>query len=100
MKEGERTEVTVDEVKQLYGSSQSLLQIISCTMQDAAYVVRLMCELNVLPLALQITNIAGGSGFKYGLEMYAEKYMRLLECGFFLFAIVMVVQCMIVWSSL
>lgn len=59
VKEEERAEVTIDEVKRLYGASQSLLQLISCTMQDAAYIIRLMCELNVMPLALQITNIAG-----------------------------------------
>ncbi|XP_021916659.1 LOW QUALITY PROTEIN: DNA polymerase alpha catalytic subunit [Zootermopsis nevadensis] len=59
VKEDERVDVTTDEVKRFYGSSQSLLQIISCTMQDTAYIVRLLCELNVLPLALQITNIAG-----------------------------------------
>ncbi|XP_069676603.1 DNA polymerase alpha catalytic subunit-like [Periplaneta americana] len=59
VKEEERAEVTIDEVKRLYGVSQSLLQLISCTMQDAAYIIRLMCELNVMPLALQITNIAG-----------------------------------------
>lgn len=59
VKEEEQAEVTIDEVKRLYGASQSLLQLISCTMQDAAYIIRLMCELNMMPLALQITNIAG-----------------------------------------
>lgn len=51
--------LTVEEVKKMFGSSASLLQLVSLTMQDALYVLRLMCELNVLPLALQITNIAG-----------------------------------------
>jgi hypothetical protein len=60
--------VTIDEVKRLCGSSQTLLQMISFTMQDAAYIVQLMCELNVLPLALQITNIAGGSQSTHNLE--------------------------------
>lgn len=59
MKDEERADLTTDEIKQLYGSSRSLLQLISYTMQDAAYILRLMCELNVLPLALQITKIAG-----------------------------------------
>jgi hypothetical protein len=63
VKDEERAHLTIDEVKQLYGSSQSLLQLISCTMQDAACILRLMCELNVLPLALQITKIAGKSYF-------------------------------------
>jgi DNA polymerase alpha subunit A len=59
VKDEDRVDLTTDEIKQLYGSSQSLLRLISCTMQDAAYILRLMCELNVLPLALQITKIAG-----------------------------------------
>ncbi|KAJ8871338.1 hypothetical protein PR048_027655 [Dryococelus australis] len=57
--EGERTDFTMEEVKKMYSSSKTVIQLISTTMQDAAYTVRLMCELNVLPLALQITNIAG-----------------------------------------
>lgn len=67
MKDEERADLTTDEVKQLYGTSRSLLQLISCTMQDAAYVLRLMCELNVLPLALQITKIAGKFYFMYNI---------------------------------
>ncbi|ROT82337.1 putative DNA polymerase alpha catalytic subunit-like [Penaeus vannamei] len=57
--ESECKTLTVDEVKKMYESSSSLLQLVTMTMQDASYVLRLMCELNVLPLALQITNIAG-----------------------------------------
>lgn len=67
MKDDERADLTTDEIKQLYGSSRSLLQLISCTMQDAAYILRLMCELNVLPLALQITKIAGKLHVMYNL---------------------------------
>jgi DNA polymerase alpha subunit A len=67
VKDEERADLTTDEIKQLYGSSQSLLQLISCTMQDAAYILRLMCELNVLPLALQITKIAGMLYVMYNL---------------------------------
>ena len=67
MKDEERSDLTTDEIKQLYGSSWSLLQLISCTMQDAAYILRLMCELNVLPLALQITKIAGKLYIMYNL---------------------------------
>lgn len=67
MKEEERADWTTDEIKQQYGSSRSLLQLISFTMQDAAYILRLMCELNVLPLALQITKIAGMLYVTYNL---------------------------------
>ncbi|KAK4326034.1 hypothetical protein Pmani_003411 [Petrolisthes manimaculis] len=51
--------LTTEEVKKMYDSSSSLLHLVSLTMQDTLYVARLLCELNVLPLALQITNIAG-----------------------------------------
>ena len=67
MKDEERADLTTDEIKQLYGSSQSILQLISYTMKDAAYILRLMCELNVLPLALQITKIAGKLYIMYNL---------------------------------
>ncbi|KAK7084492.1 DNA polymerase alpha catalytic subunit [Halocaridina rubra] len=48
-----------EDIKKMYESSATLLQLVTMTMQDASYTLRLMCELNVLPLALQITNIAG-----------------------------------------
>lgn len=67
MKDEDRADLTTDEINQLYGSSQPLLRLISCTMQDAAYILRLMCELNVLPLALQITKIAGKLYIMYNL---------------------------------
>ncbi|XP_063858449.1 DNA polymerase alpha catalytic subunit-like [Scylla paramamosain] len=51
--------LTKKEVKEMYESSASLFQLFSLTMQDTLYILRLMCELNVLPLALQITSIAG-----------------------------------------
>ncbi|KAG8262791.1 DNA polymerase alpha catalytic subunit [Homalodisca vitripennis] len=55
----ERLEVTPDEVKAKYSSSSSLVELVRATMVDSVYVLRLMYELNVIPLALQITNIAG-----------------------------------------
>nr|CAD7392203.1 unnamed protein product [Timema cristinae] len=58
LKENERVNYTVEEVNKMFGSSRDLLHLISATMQDAVYILRLMCELNVLPLTLQITNIA------------------------------------------
>uniref|UniRef100_A0A6A7FRZ6 DNA polymerase n=1 Tax=Hirondellea gigas TaxID=1518452 RepID=A0A6A7FRZ6_9CRUS len=51
--------ITPQAVRNMYQSSDSLLQLVSLTMQNSFYVVKLLCELNVLPLALQITNIAG-----------------------------------------
>lgn len=59
IKEGERLEITNDQLVTMYDTSDSILKLISLTIQDASYILRLMCEMNVLPLALQITNIAG-----------------------------------------
>ena len=39
--------------------SPHLLYLLELTWTDAKLILQLMCELNVLPLALQITNIAG-----------------------------------------
>ncbi|XP_076048772.1 DNA polymerase alpha catalytic subunit [Oratosquilla oratoria] len=57
--ESEHKNVTVEEIKKAYDSAAMLLQLVTMTMQDSSFIIRLMCELNVLPLALQITNIAG-----------------------------------------
>lgn len=59
MKEDERIEVSNDDLFEMYGSSDGIIKLITLTMQDCLYVMRIMCELNVLPLALQITNICG-----------------------------------------
>lgn len=43
----------------IYSSAESLIQLIKFTIMDTSCVMRLMCQMNVLPLALQITKIAG-----------------------------------------
>ncbi|KAF4524704.1 hypothetical protein B566_EDAN014305 [Ephemera danica] len=40
-------------------SGTTLRNLVCLSMQDAAYILRMMCELNAIPLALQITTIAG-----------------------------------------
>ncbi|KFB40762.1 AGAP001929-PA-like protein [Anopheles sinensis] len=57
--EGERKDVLLDEIPAMYERAESLVQLVGLTMQDNFYTLRLMCELNALPLALQITQIAG-----------------------------------------
>lgn len=42
-----------------FRSSQQLLQLLELTLMDSTYILRILYELNVLPLALQITNICG-----------------------------------------
>ncbi|KAH9631071.1 hypothetical protein HF086_017058 [Spodoptera exigua] len=59
MKEGERVEVALEDLPRYYENSNDLFQLVSLSMQDASYILKMMCELNVIPLALQITQIAG-----------------------------------------
>ncbi|KAG1697229.1 DNA polymerase alpha catalytic subunit [Nymphon striatum] len=54
-----RVEVSSDEISNSFSSSIKLMQLVKSAMLDTEYILTLMCELNVLPLALQITNIAG-----------------------------------------
>ena len=56
---GARPDLSSDAVKRSYGASRTLLAMVSSTMSAAANTLRLMYELNVMPLALQITTIAG-----------------------------------------
>ncbi|XP_030612414.1 DNA polymerase alpha catalytic subunit isoform X3 [Archocentrus centrarchus] len=55
----ERITVPQEDVKNLYSDSPHLLYLLEMTWTDAKLILQIMCELNVLPLALQITNIAG-----------------------------------------
>ncbi|CAG9782777.1 unnamed protein product [Diatraea saccharalis] len=59
MKEGERVDVALEDLPRYYENSGDLLQLVSLSMQDCSYILKMMCELNVIPLALQITQIAG-----------------------------------------
>uniref|UniRef100_A0A3B4AGT0 DNA polymerase n=1 Tax=Periophthalmus magnuspinnatus TaxID=409849 RepID=A0A3B4AGT0_9GOBI len=54
----ERPTVPQENIRNLYDSPH-LLYLLELTWTDAKLILQLMCELNVLPLALQITNIAG-----------------------------------------
>ncbi|XP_026219892.1 LOW QUALITY PROTEIN: DNA polymerase alpha catalytic subunit [Anabas testudineus] len=55
----ERITVPPEDIKNLYSDSPHLLYLLELTWTDAKLILQIMCELNVLPLALQITNIAG-----------------------------------------
>lgn len=59
IEEDQRIEVSNEELYDMYESPDGILKLITLTLQDCLYVMRIMCELNVLPLALQITNICG-----------------------------------------
>lgn len=57
--EDDRQEILYDNIPFVYDASQSIIEFIEINVQDCLYISKLMVELNVLPLALQITNIAG-----------------------------------------
>lgn len=59
MKEGERVDVGLEDLPRYYENSRDLFQLVSLSMQDASYILKIMCELNVTALALKITQIAG-----------------------------------------
>nr|XP_034328264.1 DNA polymerase alpha catalytic subunit isoform X1 [Crassostrea gigas] len=54
-----RLELDYDQIRNMYMSSQQLLQLLELTLMDSTYILRILYELNVLPLALQITSICG-----------------------------------------
>uniref|UniRef100_A0A667X5Z3 DNA polymerase n=1 Tax=Myripristis murdjan TaxID=586833 RepID=A0A667X5Z3_9TELE len=55
----ERATIPQESIRNLYSDSPHLLYLLELTWTDARLILQMMCELNVLPLALQITNIAG-----------------------------------------
>ncbi|ESP04902.1 hypothetical protein LOTGIDRAFT_109334, partial [Lottia gigantea] len=54
-----RSEIDYDDIRNMYSSSKHLLQLIELTLVDSTFILRIMYELNIIPLALQITNICG-----------------------------------------
>lgn len=57
--EGERQEIVYDNIPFAYDNSATIIEFVEINVQDCIYISKLMAELNILPLALQITNIAG-----------------------------------------
>ncbi|XP_072901729.1 DNA polymerase alpha catalytic subunit isoform X1 [Hemitrygon akajei] len=55
----ERVVIPAENIQNFYSDSQQLMHLLENTWMDAKYILQIMCELNVLPLALQITSIAG-----------------------------------------
>ncbi|XP_067131539.1 DNA polymerase alpha catalytic subunit [Centruroides vittatus] len=55
----DRIELSSDDIFKTYNSCEDLFKLIDWIMGNNESSLRIMCDLNVLPLALQITNIAG-----------------------------------------
>ncbi|XP_070173652.1 DNA polymerase alpha catalytic subunit-like [Littorina saxatilis] len=54
-----RQQLDYDQIREMYGKSDSLLRLVELMLMDTTFVLRILYELNVIPLALQITNICG-----------------------------------------
>ncbi|XP_029458947.1 DNA polymerase alpha catalytic subunit isoform X2 [Rhinatrema bivittatum] len=55
----ERVAIPAENIRSAYSDSAHLIYMLENTWMDARFILQIMCELSVLPLALQITNIAG-----------------------------------------
>ncbi|XP_078265270.1 DNA polymerase alpha catalytic subunit [Rhinoraja longicauda] len=55
----ERDVIPAENIRDFYSDSPRLMHLLESTWMDTKYILQIMCELNVLPLALQITSIAG-----------------------------------------
>lgn len=63
----------------LDSDSPHLLYLLELTWMDAKLILQMMCELNVLPLALQITNIAGNVLVEKDSILFSFKRRRKLQ---------------------
>jgi DNA polymerase alpha subunit A len=59
MKEGERKEIQIDDIPDMFSTIDRLFQFVGIIMHDSYCILKLAYDLNVIPLALQITQIAG-----------------------------------------
>lgn len=82
LNEGQRVNLEPEDVPKMYQSSADIIKLITITMQDAAFILQMMYELNVIPLALQITNIAGNVMSKTLLGGRSERNEYLLLHAF------------------
>ncbi|XP_076255109.1 DNA polymerase alpha catalytic subunit [Rhynchophorus ferrugineus] len=57
--DNQRVDLEPDEIPKMYENANDIIKLISYTMEDTAYILKILYDLNILPLALQITNIAG-----------------------------------------
>ncbi|XP_072850377.2 DNA polymerase alpha catalytic subunit isoform X4 [Pogona vitticeps] len=79
----ERVTIAPEEIRNMYSDSRHLLYMLENTWTDAKNILQIMCELNVLPLALQITNIAGNVMSRTLMGGRAERNEYLLLHAFY-----------------
>ncbi|XP_060090074.1 DNA polymerase alpha catalytic subunit [Heteronotia binoei] len=79
----ERVTIPPEEIRNMYSDSHHLFYMLENTWTDAKYILQIMCELSVLPLALQITNIAGNVMSRTLMGGRAERNEFLLLHAFY-----------------
>ncbi|XP_071798357.1 DNA polymerase alpha catalytic subunit-like [Asterias amurensis] len=79
----ERTQIPFEEFKNMYSTSRQLMYFVENTWMDASYILGIMCELNVIPLSLQITNICGNIMSRTLMGGRSERNEYLLLHAFF-----------------
>uniref|UniRef100_A0A8C3RYD7 DNA polymerase n=1 Tax=Chelydra serpentina TaxID=8475 RepID=A0A8C3RYD7_CHESE len=79
----ERVTIPPEEIRNMYSDSSHLLYMLENTWTDARFILQIMCELNVLPLALQITNISGNVMSRTMMGGRAERNEFLLLHAFY-----------------
>lgn len=82
LKDNARPVLESGDIIKHYASSEQLLRLVAYTMQDAAHITQMIYELNAMPLALQITNIAGNVMSKTLMGGRAERNEFLLLHAF------------------
>ncbi|XP_036160449.1 DNA polymerase alpha catalytic subunit isoform X2 [Myotis myotis] len=79
----ERVVIPVENIRNMYSEPSHLLYLLEHTWKDARFILQILCELNVLPLALQITNIAGNIMSRTLMGGRAERNEFLLLHAFY-----------------
>lgn len=82
MPENQRIDLEPDEIPKMYEQANDIVKLITYTMQDTAYILKILYDLSIVPLALQITNIAGNIMSKTLLGGRSERNEFLLLHAF------------------
>ncbi|CAH1781279.1 unnamed protein product [Owenia fusiformis] len=78
-----REEIDMEDIPSLLNTSAGVLRLLELTLVDSTYILRILYDLMVLPLALQITNICGNVMSRTLLGGRSERNEFLLLHAFF-----------------